>query len=165
MLRENNVVARILDIADKTMLSYESERTTRMGNMGFVVKLATLIKKRYEQENMKNECDAFLIFDSRWTDFVDGELLRSNEQNSKALGGRQRSDTDDNDDPSSQFDEKMEEIMNRFNIVNNMMQKNDDDDEEEVDKMGDDEPDQEDVSDTPTSADYNAITVKFDLST
>ena len=52
--------------------------------------------------------------------------------------------------------------MNRFNIVNNMMQKNDDDDEEEVDKMGDDEPEQEETSEA-SSADYNAVTVEFDL--
>ena len=53
--------------------------------------------------------------------------------------------------------------MNRFNIVNNMMQKNDDDDDDEVDKMGDDEPEQEELSDSTSSADYNAVNVQFDL--
>lgn len=50
-----------------------------MGNMGFIIKLATLIKKRYDSENMASEDDAAAVFSSKWTEFVEGELQRSNE--------------------------------------------------------------------------------------
>lgn len=85
------------------------------------------------------------VFNPDWKSFVDGELAHSNELNNRALGGRQRSNSDDDDDMSGRHDEDMEKIMNRFNIVNNLISKsNDDDDDKDDDDKQEDEPENED---------------------
>lgn len=85
--------------------------------MGFVVKLANLIKKKQDSEGLDSVEGADKVFNKNWSDFVEGELKESNNTNAKVLGGRPRSvDEDEN-----QFDVNMEKIMSRFNTFNSMM--------------------------------------------
>lgn len=123
---------------------YPSERKTRNGNMAFVIKLANLFKAQQESPGFKEIENLNSVFNKAWNDFVKNELNSSNELNNRALGGRQRTNTDpDDDDPSSRLDENMEEIMSRFNIVNSLMSKSNNDDDDDDDKQ-DDEPETED---------------------
>lgn len=70
------------------------------------------------------------------------------------MGGRQRSNTDDDDDPS--HEDNMEAIMSRFNIVSNIMNKSND--EEEEDEKDEDEPENEDSQpDRPADMDDEVI--------
>ena len=75
---------------------------------------------------------------------MSGELAHSNDLNNRALGGRQRSNSDEDDEMSGRHDEDMEKIMNRFNIVNNLISKSNDDDD---DKDGNDANDANDATD------------------
>jgi hypothetical protein len=86
------------------------------------------------------------VFNSDWNDFVRGELAHSNDLNNRALGGRQRSNSDDEDEMSGRHDEDMEKIMNRFNIVNNLISKSNDDDDDKDDKDGNDANDGSDTT-------------------
>jgi hypothetical protein len=114
--------------------------------MAFAIKMANIFKAAQDSAAFKDLDLLKTVFDSEWTKFVVGELARSNDLNNRALGGRQRSKSDDDDDPTSRLDENMEEIMSRFNIVNNLISKSNDDndDDEDKDEKHEEEPDTED---------------------
>jgi hypothetical protein len=84
--------------------------------MGFVIKLANLIQKRVEQDNITEYAPE--IFENEdWKAFCEGELDSSNKTtNAKSLGGQTRSinnDVDMLDD--APMDVNMEKIMAQFN--------------------------------------------------
>ena len=134
----------IIKISQKGNSNFSSERKTRNGNMAFAIKLGNLFKAQEGSDSFKGLESLEMLFENlKWKDFVAGELSRSNELNDRHLGGRQRSNTDDDDDPTSRMDENMEEIMSRFNIVNNLMSKSNADDDDD-DEKPEEEPENED---------------------
>jgi len=83
--------------------------------MGFVIKLANLILKRVEQDNL-NEYAPEIFENEDWKAFCEGELDSSNKTNAKSLGGHTRSINNDDDMmDDAPIDVNMEKIMARFN--------------------------------------------------
>ena len=101
------------------------------------------------------------IFNTDWTGFVNNELERSNERNSRNLGGRPTSTTSE-DEETNQFDVNMDNIMKRFKCFNTIMQNNSSADEDEKDE------DVEDVSsnepDAETDKDSRSTLLQLDSS-
>ena len=91
------------------------------------------------------------IFNTDWTGFVNNELERSNERNSRNLGGRPTSTTSE-DEETNQFDVNMDNIMKRFKCFNTIMQNNssadEDEKDEDVEDVSSNEPDAESEKDS-----------------
>ena len=91
------------------------------------------------------------IFNVDWTRFVKNELERSNERNSRNLGGRPTSTTSE-DEETNQFDVNMDNIMKRFKCFNTIMQNNssadEDEKDEDVEDVSSNEPDAESDKDS-----------------
>lgn len=113
--------------------------------MGVVVKIANSLIKSKDKDFVSEYLESL---GEDWRLFVEGELKRSNENNTRSLGGQQPrpsgSDDDDMDSSTS-----MDSILSRFSNFNTAMsqkansQQDDDDDEEEEDN----EPHQEENED------------------
>lgn len=108
--------------------------------MGFVIKLANLIQKRVEQENLAEYAPE--IFENEdWKAFLEGELDSSNKTNAKSLGGHTRSINNDDDMlDDAPMDVNMEKIMARFNTYSQQVSQSssNDDDDDELDDQNDD---------------------------
>lgn len=91
------------------------------------------------------------MFHSDWQEFVSVELEKSNERNSRNLGGRPTSTTSE-DDEHNQFDVNMDNIMKRFKCFNTIMQNNSSTDEDDKDDDVDlNEPEGEGEDDSQAS--------------
>jgi hypothetical protein len=77
-------------MAEQLNFEYKSERVLRNGNMGFVIKLANLIKRRAEVDHLTDLVPEQLN-STEWRLFINGELDKSNTNNNKSLGGHSRS--------------------------------------------------------------------------
>lgn len=89
--------------------------------MGCVIKLANLIKKVSESDELEKLIDGEVVFNDSWKSFVDGELTESNKNDNYTLGGQQKmGDFSDEEEPA-QFEDNMESIMGRFNSFNSQM--------------------------------------------
>lgn len=124
-----------------------SERKIRHGYMALVTKLGNLIQKHKEKEDINRFITSLPNQDS-WTQFIDGELKRSNETNNKNLGGQQPRTSMDDDDDSKDYEMNMEKIMYKFtNFSSSMADRSnnseenddDDDDEDEVQRQEDEQ--------------------------
>jgi hypothetical protein len=107
--------------------------------MATVIKIANIIQKHKDRQEVK---DYLSTFEEEWTAFVDGELKKTNDTWTKALGGQQpkNSGADDEGDDNS-YEVNMEKIMQRFTNFNNLMSSSsaaDDEEEEEDKKTGED---------------------------
>jgi hypothetical protein len=69
--------------------------------MAFAIKLSNLFKTQRDSDSFASLPEINDVFNEKWTEFVAGELAHSNDLNSRSLGGRQRSNTDEEDDPAS----------------------------------------------------------------
>jgi len=76
----------LMKMAEVSTVKFNSGNSIRNGSMGFVIKLANLIKK--QKDSLKDETDLSQVFSDKWTSFVDSELSVSNERNSRSLGGK-----------------------------------------------------------------------------
>jgi len=108
--------------------------------MGFAIKLSNLIKKKGEADQMSAIEGGDDVFNSEWTQYVEGELTRSNNENARNLGGRPHSN-DTEEEETNQFDVNMDRIMQRFNCFNSIMQNSTSEDDKDHDIP--DEPDAE----------------------
>jgi hypothetical protein len=112
--------------------------------MAVVIKIANNIINAAKDKDFVSEYLDSLGED--WKSFIDGELKRSNDANSKSLGGQQPrptgSDDDDMDSSTS-----MESILSRFSNFNTAMSQKvnsqNDDDEEDEDDDDDNEQNEE----------------------
>lgn len=109
--------------------------------MAFVIKLANLIVKRVDQDNLAQYAPE--IFQNyNWKAFCEGELDSSNKNNSKSLGGHTRSINNDDDMlDDAPMDVNMEKIMARFNTYSQQVSQSsnsNDDDDDELDDQNDD---------------------------
>jgi len=107
-------------MGDNTTVRFASQNTMRHGYMGFAVKLANLIKKKQEADQMTTMEGGEEVFNAEWTAFQEGELTRSNNENARNLGGRPHSN-DTEEEETNQFDVNMDRIMQRFNCFNSIM--------------------------------------------
>jgi hypothetical protein len=118
--------------------------------MGHVVKLANLLQKhRGAQEDLEEYLQSL---DPAWTEFVRSELRRSNETNSRNLGGHSSKlfgeDDDDNDDENGYHKEvevNMNDIMAKFSSFNSLLSGSnaDDDDDHEAEEISLEDKDHE----------------------
>lgn len=107
--------------------------------MGFVIKLANLIKQVHDNEELNQQDGADKVFNDDWIRFIAGELKQSNETNAKNLGGKPRMFMEEEE---TNFEVNMEKIMSRFNTFNSIVSQSSNDDDD--DDKGEDEPDDED---------------------
>jgi len=127
--------------------------------MGFVIKLANLIKTKTDLIIDVEEQSEVVTKD--WKDFVRGELESSNERNARNLGGRTTS-TISEDDETNQFDVNMDNIMKRFKCFNTIISSSnttDDDEEDETINEPDGEGDADTDAKTGASAEDRQIEV------
>lgn len=120
--------------------------------MAVIVKLANLLIKNKALEDVSEYLESL---GEDWTRFVDGELKRSNDCNTKSLGGQQpRSNSIDDDDMEGSM--SMDQILSRFSNFSTERSKkeasshDDDDNEEEEDEdKKDEEHKKEDMVEEP----------------
>lgn len=143
LIKNAGVVAACVRMGDNTTVRFTSQNTMRHGYMGFAIKLANLIKKKQEADQMSTMEGGEEVFNAEWTAFMEGELTRSNNENARNLGGRPHSN-DTEEEETNQFDVNMDRIMQRFNCFNSIMQNSTTEDEKNDDIA--DEPDEEDKS-------------------
>lgn len=119
-------------MANKNKFDHVSSRSIRHGYMAVVVKIANSINTK-----AKDWGSAYLdSLGEDWRLFNEGELKRSNETNSKSLGGQQPRPSGSDDD-EMEGSMSMDSIMSRFANFNTEMGKrhslnsNDDDEDED----------------------------------
>ena len=107
---------------------HESERLIRNGYMGLVVTVSNKLVKKGEQqteeggEPKKSEVSTYLeAVGEEWTEYVDGELKKSNENNNKTLGGSTTTPKEEDEDEKDSYDVQMEKIMARFTNFNQIL--------------------------------------------
>lgn len=149
-LQKSEVTKQLMKMSECPEVKFGSGNRIRNGYMGFVIELSNEIVK---QKALSDNEAVNEVFSDDWRDFVGNELDRSNERNSRNLGGRPTS-THSDEDETNQFDVNMDNIMKRFKCFNTIMQNNsstdDDDKEEEVDELN--EPDGEGEGDADNDA-------------
>ena len=91
--------------------------------MGSVIKLANMIKKVSEADNLEGQEDASDVFTKEWKAFLDGEVTKSNKADSTTLGGASKNfnNSDSEEEPAAHFDDNMDAIMGRFTAFNTAM--------------------------------------------
>lgn len=115
VVNDSEVCTELADMADYSAITLKSSRSVRNGHMGFVVKLANLVLKRAEIDHLDDMCPDQLS-GTEWRLFTNGELVMSNKNNNKSLGGHTRTvQRDEDSDEANTFDVNMEIIMSRFN--------------------------------------------------
>ena len=132
-----------MTLATKNRFDHVSGRPIRHGYMAIVVKLANLLIKN---ESAKDEVAEYLnTLGEDWKAFTDGELKKSNDANTKSLGGQQpRPSLGDDDDMEGSM--SMDSILSRFTNFSNERSKretsqDDDDDDDDDDNEGDESND------------------------
>jgi hypothetical protein len=74
----------LVTLADKVNFDHGSGRHIRHGYMAVIVKLANLILKNKANQEV---ADYIETLGDDWNKFVEGELKRSNDTNTRSLGG------------------------------------------------------------------------------
>ena len=96
-LKSSNCTNALVRMAGTPVVKFGSGNSIRNGFMGFVIKLANLLVKSKDTfKDLPAESSSF--YSPQWTSFVDGELVTSNERNSRSLGGKPTSAQEDEDD-------------------------------------------------------------------
>lgn len=85
----------LVNQGEKSIYTHDTTNTTRLANMGCIIKLANLVKL-----NNLDSVEADDVFDSNWKAFVEGELDASNKKDKMTLGGAQNANEfSDEDEP------------------------------------------------------------------
>ena len=137
-LKASEVTKVLVRMAETPEVKFATGNRIRNGFMGFVIKLANLIKTKTDTMNddaTKDEAAELTdLLNSDWKQFVTNELEVSNERNARNLGGRTTTTMSD-DDETNQFDVNMDNIMKSFKCFNTIISSNnttDDDEEDET---------------------------------
>lgn len=129
--------------------------------MGFVIKLANLIKTKTEA--MNDEATELVdLLNPDWKQFVSTELEVSNERNARNLGGRTTSTMSD-DDETNQFDVNMDNIMKRFKCFNTIISSNNTTDDDEEDETNNEPEGETDTSSKDAAAAKQAPEEKIEV--
>ncbi len=140
-MTSSNIGQTLIQLASRTKFDHLSARTIRHGYMAVVVKIANLLLKNKE----KDYVGAYLAsLGEDWPLFIEGELKRSNETNTKSLGGQQpRNASDEDDDMDGHM--SMDSILSRFSNFNTKLSQShsvNNDDEEEDEEEEEEEPEE-----------------------
>ena len=99
--------------------------------MATVIRIGNFFVKYADKEDVKAYTESQ---GEEWTAFIEGELKKSNETNSKSLGGQQpRHSIGDEDDNNDHYEVNMEKIMQRFSNFNSLSSSNDDNNDDDDD--------------------------------
>ena len=147
LIKSSGVVSKLITMSETPKVTFISEKQMRHGYMGFAIKLSNLIKKKGEADQLSTMEGSDEIFNNEWTQYVEGELTRSNNENARNLGGRPHSN-DTEEEETNQFDVNMDRIMQRFNCFNSIMQNSTSEDDKNDDIN--DEPDAERAGGSPS---------------
>lgn len=86
LLQRSNIAKTILQLTsdDNVNFKHASSKKIRHGYMALITKISNLLEKNKD----KSEIQEYLSSIPEWSDYVQGELKRSNENNDKSLGGQ-----------------------------------------------------------------------------
>jgi hypothetical protein len=123
LLKESTLTQCLINLGSKARFTHSSENSTRFGYMGCVIKLANMIKKVAEADNLESQEDASDVFTKEWKAFLEGEVTKSNKADSTTLGGASKNfnNSDSEEEPAAHFDDNMDAIMGRFTAFNTAM--------------------------------------------
>ena len=88
LIKKSDVLMKLIKMSETPEVTFGTGNNIRNGYMGFVIHLATKIKKVTQAEKLNSLAGAELVFTSDWDQFLSGEFERSTTQNEKSLGGR-----------------------------------------------------------------------------
>ncbi|CDW85853.1 UNKNOWN [Stylonychia lemnae] len=161
VLQGSNLAQTLISLSKSKVFEHPSKRGIRHGYMALVVKIANLIQKNKEKQEVQNYLNS-LPQPEDWQKFVDGELKSSNDTNSKNLGGQQPRTSMDDDDNEKDYEMNMEKIMAKFTNFNASMSnksnnENDDeeDDDTEIDRKNSDDQDEEEKKEEDSKESQN----------
>ena len=127
-LEGSGIAKTLVDMSKDAAYKMESERLIRNGYMGLVVTISNKMIKKSEPtteeggESTKTEVGTYLeAVGEEWTNYVDGELKKSNENNNKTLGGSTTTPKEEDEDEKDSYDVQMEKIMARFTNFNQIL--------------------------------------------
>ena len=163
-LNGSGIANTLVEMSKDASYKMESERLIRNGYMGLVVNISNKLIKKGEQqaeegaESKKNEVSTYLeAVGEEWTEFVDGELKKSNENNNKTLGGSTTTPKEnDDEDEKDSYDVQMEKIMARFTNFNQILSQSNSEDNQDSDE--DDATEENNDSDEEDSEHKNKST-------
>lgn len=163
-LNGSGIANTLVEMSKDASYKMESERLIRNGYMGLVVNISNKLIKKGEQqaeegaESKKNEVSTYLeAVGEEWTEFVDGELKKSNENNNKTLGGSTTTPKEnDDEDEKDSYDVQMEKIMARFTNFNQILSQSNSEDNQDSDE--DDATEENNDSDEEDSENKNKST-------
>lgn len=154
LLSSSEIAPTLIKLSQNNIYEHSSKRPIRHGYMALVVKVANLLQKHRAISNDVRDYLEKNDWSEDWQAFVDGELKRSNDTNSRSLGGQQPRNSIDEEDNEKDYEMNMEKIMAKFSNFNSQMSnrsssatsENEDDDEEdvEIDRQDDGDHDEED---------------------
>jgi hypothetical protein len=131
-------------MSDTPTVVFNSGTTIRSGYMGFVINMATKIKKIATENKLTTIDGSEDVFSEKWNSFLSGEFERSTQQNERQLGGRGAQVVEE--DEETNFDVNMDKIMQRFKCFNQVIATNnsEDDDSSKDDTATEDDTDASD---------------------
>lgn len=142
ILPSSHIGQTLITLGAKSKFDHASNRQIRHGYMAVVIKLANILIT-----GAKNKVEVAEYLDTLgedWKLFADGELKRSNDTNTKSLGGQQpRPSASDDDEMEGSM--SMDSILSRFSNFNTELSKrqslnsNNDDDDDDDDEDEDDD--------------------------
>ena len=123
LLSQSKITNCLATLGLQARYKHESGNSTRNGYMGCVVKLANMIKKVNEADNLEAQEEGAEVFTKEWKAFLDGEVTKSNKADSTTLGGASKNfnNSDSEEEPAAHFDDNMDAIMGRFTAFNTAM--------------------------------------------
>lgn len=172
ILEQTQITKTLAEMGQKCNFEMDSGRQIRNGYMGLVVKISNLLLQRGESEavdpdtgsndeNQETSSDKsqksvseFLAKKENspeWQVWVEGELKRTNELNSRTLGGQKRSpaaEEDDSDNDQADEVDKAAKLISFSQMIKSFNYSASNDDEEEKEEEADAD-DKEDNSDEP----------------
>ena len=160
-LQKSNVINTLVNLGGNTRFEHSSTRKIRHGYMAIVVKIGNLLVKNKEKAGVA-EFLASLEDPLVWKQFVEGELLKSNETNNKNLGGQQPRNPIDDDNDDKDYEMNMEKIMAKFSNFNSNMsnkenssQSEEDDEDEDTEVNRNNEEEEEVKQESPQKQDHS----------
>lgn len=148
MIQKSGVLAKLIKMSEIPEVTFETGNNIRNGHMGFVINLATKLKKVIQGEKLSALEGADVILTQEWEDFLNGEFQRSTDNNDKSLGGRTAQIADDDEDTN--FEVNMDKIMQRFKCFNSVAVSNNSEDDDTNKEDTDAKDDNDDDTDTNT---------------
>ena len=82
-LANSQIGETMIKLAKQANFEHPSKRPIRHGYMATVIKIANAFQRHNDEDDVQSYLTGL---GSEWTEFVDGELKRSNEKNNRVIG-------------------------------------------------------------------------------